>query len=311
MALVSEIKKARIAYSGKALDDGTMPVRDLAPALLAFSELVENAYKAIGGERQIKVLLNQDSLNKGSFDITFLLNLDFAEQLKMFVSGAQANGLSDLMTVLGWGTTLTAISGGIFALVKKIGARKIKKIDSKENRVEMMLDDGETILTTPNTLKVFMNVDCRLSIEKIVDPLKQSGIDSFSLRDPNRPDDKAPLVDINKMEVDIFKAPPAEEEADMDQKTSEMEMLARIITVNFELGKWRLSDGNNTFWASIEDDDFLKQVERRDLAFRKGDTLRIKYYIHQTIRNGKLATEYVVTHVIELREAPRQIKLNF
>ena len=40
MALVSEIKKARIAYSGKALDDGTMPVRDLAPALLAFSELV-------------------------------------------------------------------------------------------------------------------------------------------------------------------------------------------------------------------------------------------------------------------------------
>ena len=60
------IKKARIAYAGPALTDGEMDVRELAPALIAFAEFVSNAGKAIGCEQNIKVMINQDTLNKGS-----------------------------------------------------------------------------------------------------------------------------------------------------------------------------------------------------------------------------------------------------
>lgn len=63
------IQKARIAYAGPALTDGEMDVRELAPALIAFAEFVSNAGKAIGCERNIKVMLNQDSLNKGYFEV--------------------------------------------------------------------------------------------------------------------------------------------------------------------------------------------------------------------------------------------------
>lgn len=97
------LKKARIAYAGPALEQGEMSVRELAPALLAFAHLVENSYRAIGGKDSVKVLLNQDSLRKGSFDITFLLNLDLLQQVKLFVASSKDVGLDDLMTVLGWG----------------------------------------------------------------------------------------------------------------------------------------------------------------------------------------------------------------
>ncbi len=45
---MSSVTKARIAYVGEALENGEMEVRDLVPALLAFSDLVENANRALG-----------------------------------------------------------------------------------------------------------------------------------------------------------------------------------------------------------------------------------------------------------------------
>ena len=62
-----KMRKARIAYAGPALEDGTMDVRGLAPALIAFADLVKYASRAINLDKNIKVMLNQDSLKKGSF----------------------------------------------------------------------------------------------------------------------------------------------------------------------------------------------------------------------------------------------------
>lgn len=72
---MSDTAKARIAYVGTALENGEMEIRELVPALLAFSDLIENANRVLGGDRKIKVMLNQDSLKRGSFDITFLLDI--------------------------------------------------------------------------------------------------------------------------------------------------------------------------------------------------------------------------------------------
>ena len=110
------IKKARIAYAGPALTDGEMAARELAPALIAFAEFVSNAGKAIGCEQNIKVMLNQDSLNKGSFDITFILNMSILEQAKLFVEGSKSTGLDDLMAILGY----VANTGGTAVVVKSI-----------------------------------------------------------------------------------------------------------------------------------------------------------------------------------------------
>ena len=86
-------------------------------------------------------------------------------------------------------------------------------------------------------------------------------------------------------------------------------MLARIVSVNFEQGKWRFTDGTNSFWASVEDEEFLSRVDSRDVSFAKGDTLRIRYFIRQDLRAGRLSSEYIITKVLDLQPAPKQIKL--
>lgn len=162
-----KVMKARIAYTGPALENGEMDVRDLAPSLIAFADLVENVNHVIGGEKEIKVLVNQDSIKKGSFDITFLLNTNILEEAAVLVGMAQQNGLADLLTILGWAQSMgsAGVVTGIFPLIKRIGHRTIDGIKKiKDKKAEITLSDGDKITTKQNTVNVLLNVDCRVSI---------------------------------------------------------------------------------------------------------------------------------------------------
>lgn len=207
-----KIRKARIAYNGPVLENGEMDIRQLAPSLLAFADLVDHANKAIGGTQKIKVLLNQDSITRGSFDITMLLDLGIFEQAKLLVNAGNENGFAALMEVLGWGRDAyiagAAVVLGIFTLVKKTKGLKLTNIKHKDNNIaELSLNDGSIVQTTENTLKVFLDYKCRMSIEKIVEPVNMDGVISFELRNPAQVESKKPLETIEKKDITYFKAP--------------------------------------------------------------------------------------------------------
>ena len=312
--------KARIAYTGAALDGGNMDVRELAPALISFAGLVDSANNAIGGKQKIRVMLNQDSLRRGSFDITFLLDADVLEQAKLFIGWASDTSLDELVDALGWETVgkladvRTLAGGGIFWLIKKIRDRKIKTIERDENKklAEITLNDGEKITATENTLKLYLDVECRVNVEKILEPLKHDGVDGFELRSPDEADNAEPILTVDESERQYFSAPVVAPFGDEQPNVlPDQEILAKLVTVNFDKGKWRLNDGTNTFWVSMCDDDFNKRVEQREINFAAGDMLKIRYHIEQSIKAGNLTSEYIVTKVLDIRRKPRQINLAF
>lgn len=58
-----------IAYTGPLVDDGTMDVQDLGPALMALGSLVNEANKVLNNDKSsIAVKVNAD-FRKGSFEI--------------------------------------------------------------------------------------------------------------------------------------------------------------------------------------------------------------------------------------------------
>lgn len=310
---MSKSERVRIAYSGAALDEGIMDINILAPALMSLGQLIASANMAIGGENKIRVLMNHDSINQGSFDITVLLDVSFAEQLKLIVDSAQNSGIADLMNVLGWGCTVSGICSGIFQLIQMVRGREIKNISTKsDNIVEIHLSDNETILTTPNTLKVYMDIDSRKHIEGVINPIQYEGISNFEIRDPKNLNNKAPYVSINEKEIAYFKAPPLDDSLKEIPDTPEVEITVRITSPTFAEGqKWKLTDGNNTFWATIEDQEFLNKVNYGELRFGKGDLIRIRYKNKQYLKGDKLSSEYIVTKVLSFTPSPKQIKLPF
>jgi hypothetical protein len=65
--------------------------------------------------------------------------------------------------------------------------------------------------------------------------------------------------------------------------TQEVNLVLSIDSVAFREGnKWRLSDGDTTFWADIDDEAWLARVKHGRVSFRSGDMLRCRVEITQS-----------------------------
>lgn len=309
-------RKVRIAYNGPALSNGEMDVRDLAPALLAFADLVNKANTIIGGEHAVKVLLNQDSIQKGSFDVTMLLDMNVLDQARLLVGVANDNGLSELLTVLGWGETVVGatvpVVAGIFQLVQAMAGSEPTCIQHRyDGYVGITLANNTVIVTGESTLNLYLNVDARKDLEQVTKPVDGNKINSFELRNPDKPDVREAIVSITSKDLPSFKSPdivPVQEETFPEQ-----EMVMKIVTLALKPDyAWRLSDGESTFTAVIEDKEFLKKVNNRSYIFGAGDMLHVKYVMKQSITGkGNISVERTITKVIKVIPKPTQIPLPF
>lgn len=80
-----------------------------------------------------------------------------------------------------------------------------------------------------------------------------------------------------------------------------------LVEVAFEEGlKWRLSDGDNKFYAIIDDKEFLKQMEQGK-ACAKGDILEVELETTQVATTKGIKNEHRVFKVIQHISSPKQI----
>lgn len=306
---MSEMAKLRIAYTGAALEDGVMDINDLAPALMAYGNLVKRINTVIGNEQPVRVLLKADEIRRGSFDITLLLDYSILEEARLFMGIAENTGIKDLVEILGMGVT---IKESIFWLVKAVGFRKIKKVEKADGYVNIIFEDKKIITVNSNVYNVYIDHESRSLMEKVVAPVKKDGIESFEIRNVDDVNDKSPTISVEKDVVDCFKTPELESKVEPDN-IFEQEMLLKIVGIVFdENQKWRFSDGEVTFWARIEDEKFWNDVNNGEIAFRKGDRLRVCCkVIQKTGADESIITERAITKVIKILPKPTQIKLNF
>ena len=306
------LHKVRIAYNGEALENYSMDINDLAPALMAFGQLVMRANEVIGNKQQVRVMLTADSLRRGSFDVSLELVYTGLEQMKALVGFADDSGISALMEVLGWGGTITGLTIGVWELIKKIGSKKVKAVKSEDGKVIITLENNTTVVTTQNTFNVYMDMQVRESVNKVVAPLSKDGIDSFELRNPNDYTDNKCISSVHKNELSLYDVPELEVRVEPDN-VFEQEMLLKIVSIVFdESQKWRFSDGEVTFWAKVEDDAFWHDVESGALAFRSGDRLKAMCKTVQRInQQGNFVTERTIVKVIKVLPKPTQIRLDF
>lgn len=120
--------KFRIVYDGPALDNHEMDVRDLAPALLALSEVFEEAGKTLYGNKSVINVKVNASFRAGSFGIDLLASSpSWLKNTVEFFSGDTASATLNLITFLG----LCKLAGGkttkgLIDLIKWIGPINVR-----------------------------------------------------------------------------------------------------------------------------------------------------------------------------------------
>lgn len=289
-----------LTYDGPALATHEMSARDLAPALIAVSDLLEQANLTLNGERARVAVTVKASFRTGCFGIDFGVAQDVGRFLRMF-TGEEAVGAVNLLTILGF-TGAAGVS--LLGLLKRLRGRPIQEIQPLKNGNFRVIVESDSVDVEEAVINLLRNYQLRRALEDVVKPLQRDGIETVAVQESL---DAEPLV-ISKPEAAWFAAPPPQDEL---LEENESILLLQLVSISFkEDNKWRFSDGSTTFYAAMLDDRFQRRVDADEVRFAKNDILKVRLRRSQYLDTaGNMRTEAHVTEVMEHRPAGHQLKL--
>jgi hypothetical protein len=291
-----------IRYDGPALASHRMDVRELAPALIALSDLLELANKAAYPDAgEVRVSVNGD-FKGGSFGVDLVAVQTVAQQLVALLSGQQATAAANLLGIIGG---IGLVGGGLVGLVRWLRGRKPSEVRFQENQVVIVVRSEtteETLETDLLTGRLYQTRAVRQALVKVLRPLGRDGIDVFmaGLNGKVRP-----LV--RAEELPWFEASAAEPDIVSDNVLQRV--LVQIESAVFkDRNKWRVHDGEKAFFAEITDEAFVHRVDQGLERFGKGDILVVDLRRTQMVTDAGLRTDYQIVRVWE-HKAPLQQRL--
>lgn len=256
-----------------------MDVRELAPALLAMADLLKAANAELHGDTADVRIAVRASFKEGSFGIALLF------------SGKEASATANAIQIL---SGLGLLGGGLIGFLRWQRGRQIERIEQRSNKAFVYLAD-ESLEIDLVTLRLLKNRCVRRELRNVLRPLDSDGIDSFSTSN------RAGLAEIiTRSELPYF-LPPADGELPLSDSTASG-LLLKVESAVFKDGnKWRFTDGSRSFYAAIEDAEFLARVDSGEERFGKADVLLVDLRQLQYAIDGELKSDYRIVRVIEHR----------
>jgi hypothetical protein len=275
--------RVSLKYHGPAVEAGAMDVYQAAGNMIAFSEFVVAASKVAFGPG-VSTKAQVSGFSRGSF----------VTELTFTVVGASATIMSIVSPSQLWDLLKQAIS-----LWKHLRGFPPKKVEHHEQHVSVTNNDGQVINVNHGVINLVFSDKPSEAVGRFIrEALSQEGMDGVEIAA-----DRKTIAKVPQAERDYFvPVAPAETTADANLR------MALIIEapVFKDDNKWRFSDGQQSFHALIEDNEFLSRVNDGE-RFGKGDILIAEVRIQQEQRGMQLSTIRTVVRVHEHRVGPRQL----
>lgn len=131
------ITEFSIVYDGPPVLEGTIDARDIAPALLAFADLIDEVAPLINQRPHQLSLRVKPDVRKGSFEIY----LEVAELYSKFVSlfsGIDAQAWASFIQIIGFSGAI-----GVFQFLKRAKGRKPTKVTVERQEIVTITFEGE------------------------------------------------------------------------------------------------------------------------------------------------------------------------
>lgn len=293
----------RLVYDGPAVADGEMDVSQLASSLLALGKLIENADAIVTGEPSRVRVKVQSDLTRGSFDVGIALS--FVDQTWQAVtSWAMTPKGAATISLLGLlGFTVKDSTIGVVQAVRWLsGRRVVSRTQITSGNTVLVAEDGSELAVPNDVSRMLDDPAIRQPLERFTEPLREDGVEAI------RFESERGIVEeqISEQEAPSFVAASGS----APTSTSRFPATYQIKRLYFERGKkWRLSNGNQTIMASIEDEAFWRAVDAADVSFSSSDYLVCQVRMDQWLSPAGLKTEFAIERVDKHIPAPRQIDL--
>lgn len=286
----------RVRFEGPALEDNTIDVADLAPAMLALAGTIRSAGLELEPDSN-PIKLHVRATEPGSFVLDMILvRPDLFGKITDALTGDGVEALKNLLALLGIGQM------GLIPLVKAMNGQAPDTAEERDDQVIFTMPDGRQISALVGAGRLAANVEVRTQIHKFAATMDGTDIMAVTLEST---DDS---VVIRAEDVEAF-VPPRDPTPPTPVTDFEVTTAVSLASVAFVDGnKWRLTDGDATFYASMDDADFQARVDDGH-PFRKGDAMTVRMRVVQTQSPQGLHAERSVVEVLSYLPRPQQGRL--
>lgn len=282
-------EQLRIVYDGPAVDAGRMDVRELAPSLLALADLFHQAQAQLYPEDP-RITVELRATEEGSFVADISVVHSFMDHFRTIFGGDTATATANLIALGGF-------VGGVLTAIVKLAGRAIRNRRRLANGMTRLeLEDG-TFLELPSQVVEMLERALILKLARdFIQPLRRDDMEQIRVQHRDT------QVAITSGDVPAFDR-PLEEDVLVDTTST---MILSVVSLAFDPdNKWRLSDGHNRFYVTINDQEFLGRVQRDEERFAKGDYLEVDLRIVQTQEpDGRIRTERFAERVRHIAAIP-------
>ncbi len=160
---------------------------------------------------------------------------------------------------------------GLFQLYKLLKGEKPKPESVKiETNIGTLTYKHSEYHVDPITAAMYMNDSIRAAADRVLRPIAREGMDKLEVRKDSQ------SIEMTKSDLPARVVVLEQSRLDTQQTlTDTREALLKVVTANFEKGKWTFSDGTAKFSAKEADPSFQDKLDKREIGFYKGDILRV------------------------------------
>lgn len=302
--------KARfeIAFEGEPFEDGEIDVRDLAPTLLAFGNVVQAANKVLNGDRA-EVRLKVAATDQGSFVAALTMDVGWLTDMLDAVNAhpqrvVVADQLMDLLIKAG---TILGAPLGLFAAIKALNGKRPEKVKTRGDGTTEITVNHTTFVVDDRTVALLQDLPTREAIEEL--GAKAGRVDGLDHLRIGADREEVEAVRLARTDLPSLKVPPEPDEPDTE--ITHRDAWLKIVSVHFRDGyKWRFSDGGERpFTAEMEDAEFQNKVQEGLVALNANDAIRCRLREEQSLSASSLLKIIYVEEVLEHRPGARQMNL--
>lgn len=295
----------QVVYDGDA-DAHDMDVQVLAPALLAFGDIIRAANVELNGDRSKVQLLVASDFEHKCFNIKFQLVMTLYEQIKTLLKLDDVNTAQQILIWLGIFGVTPAGGCGLLKYLKVRKGRQIKsvtRLDSPDKRglVSLEFADGakvEKIEIHNHVYNLGENKEVVKAVAKAIQPIKDDEpYKRLEFRENGKPQnliDRSDAGDIQKSCDAVLAAAPI-----ADSQLVDAVLQIRSPVFDIAATNWSFYYGDLHITVDISDTDIAQQaIDRGGAAIR--DTYVVKMQISQHVTfTGRIGNRYKILEVKE------------
>lgn len=269
----SDSTSMEVYFSGPAVEAHSMSMRDLAPALLGFSDAIDR-YKELNYpflDLDVKITATR----AGSFDVVLQL-------LGTMVSLGQGMNPSDVVQ----------LASGLMEVIKILLARFQQTGDIKPGPHEVIEQTSTRVKLSLGPLNLDVGRDAYKASRdgKIINSLgaasQPATLEGYDpIRFIHHDSNSREIIDAQASTA-MIEARVSEQPIDPSIETTTLQ----IDTIQSRSVKWKFRRGDETFWCEILDKAFLNRWRNHQEPFYNDDLLRVDLQTEQYVQDGQLKT---------------------